>query len=275
MKNTPTKFTSLLTAFIFLSIFWCNAEALEIVSGNWDITNNSGAPANDFHMKVDVEEPAVVVLPGPGDFFNDGRFSNRNATHTSGADFNVDWTGAIPNINIGQTIHIGFQFRSSRNEARIRDAYWTFDGKKTPGDQPVLPGMQAGGLFGNLTYTIFNDTDIDITIQDLQFMITDTMVDLGDMIPYTLSGFGPSESTFTLAPGTSMTYSPGIMPPSNFLLAQLTAFPTADPTNISRMIQQHEAIHEPATLLSILSGIAGIRAGKRKQHKYPRVPETA
>jgi hypothetical protein len=66
----------------------------------------------------------------------------------------------------------------------------------------------------------------------------------------------------------SMDFDPGSMLPGGFLLAELSAFPTADPGNVSTVMFQHGVpIPETPTLLLLSLGLIGLTGFRYRRRK--------
>ncbi len=249
-------------------IFQVTLASAAIVGFNADITNRTGNTANDFHVGVGVSGGGSIILQD--DRFYTGSqdpFTVRNATNGPGSlanDIDLHWSVPSSPIQPGNTIHIGWEFDDGGlgNSTRYREGqtYWTtLNGTKLPGTQPILPGFTAAGIGSNSLFTLHNDTNQQLTIQNLAFQILTTRTDLNDMIPFALPGFTLPLSDFAIDAGMSLMFNPGSMQPGDFLLAELTAFPTSEPTNISAVMFQHGvSVPEPPTLLLVVFGIIGL-----------------
>ena len=241
-----------LTIFAMCTAGICSAA---IVSFNADITNMIGT-ADDFHVGVSVSGSATTYLQS--DRFYTGAsdpFTTRNAAlGTTINTIDLTWSGAV--VQRGRTIHIGWEFDDGGNSNSVRymngGTYWTLMKNPLKGTQPILPGFTAAGTGANSNFSLHNDTSEQITIHNLAFQILSVQTDLNDLIPFLLTGFSSPIADFSIDAGMSALLSPGLLQPGYFLLAQMTSFSTADPTNSSNVIFQHGVpIPEPSTILLV------------------------
>ena len=148
--------------FKYLSIlfltFQVSLSPAAIVGFNADITNNSSGPANDFHVEIGVSCCAGSFLQT--DRFYTGSldpFTSRIANNFGASDsIDLDWgflptvPPTRPSIQLGRTIHVGWEFddQNVRNSIRYKvgKTYWTDDGRPVPGTQPTLPGFTAASI---------------------------------------------------------------------------------------------------------------------------------
>jgi hypothetical protein len=136
-----------------------------------------------------------------------------------------------------------------KNTIRIQDAFWTDANGNQIGKSVPLPGFEAARMSPIIEFTMFNDFSEPVIIHDLQFMLSDTLIPLELLIPFTLGGFGPSQPAFTLLPGAQLSFPVGS---GQFLLAQFTSAPASDPTNEASIMYEHEDVPEPATLTLVI-----------------------
>lgn len=259
-----------------LAMFAAGVCSAAIVSFNADITNNTGT-ANDFHVGISVSGSAQTYLQS--DKFYTGAsdpFTTRAATlGTSVNTIDLDWSGAV--VQRDRTIHIGWEFDDGGHANSVRynagGTYWTLMGNRLSGTQPVLPGFTAAGIGPNSTFSLHNDTAEQLTIHNLAFQISSLQTDLNDLLPFVLPGFGSSIADITIDAGTSALFSPGLLQPGYFLLAQMTSFSSADSTNSSNIIFQHGVpVPEPSTIFLVALALGALPifrlASRRGAAKY-------
>lgn len=227
------------------------------LKGNWDITNNSGTSANDFHITAQHPDPTAAQIGN--DFFNDGFFQQKNVNVSGNGGQNVpmvinlNWIRSGAGlINAGETIHIGYEYRANNANVQILDSYWTANGVKTSGEQPKIPGFKVGSL------ALSNNTGEAITIENLNFLVSSVDVPLAALIPYTLGGFGTSLGSGTFVPtfgipdGGEVDVTPFLpsQPQSGqFLLWQFTSYADASPAFTTTGVFEAEidSVPEPST----------------------------
>ena len=249
-----------------------------IVGFNADISNQTGSTADDFHVEVVLSGGASNALAGDR-FYNgpNNPFGPPTANNFGSAtNIVLDWKSASA-IQPCRTppcpkIHIGWEFDDGGNKNSVRYAvdgtFWTIQGNRVPGSQPTLPGFTATGIGQNSLFTLHNDTNGQLTIQNLAFMLNDGQTELDAMIPFALPGFTSPIPDFVMDAGMSMDFDPGSMLPGGFLLAELSAFPTADPGNVSTVMFQHGVpIPETPTLLLLSLGLIGLTGFRYRRRK--------
>jgi hypothetical protein len=246
-------------SLLLLMLFGTGSSLAAVVSGNWDIKNMTGSEAKDFHVTI---TPGVTAGRSRITDHYDGPFGRFDSeTDGYGRNTTLKWDqGSVPSSD--NLVHVGVEIDSKVNSIQILDAFWTDGNGDQIGDSIKLPGFKAGKL-SPLEFILFNDFDAAITIQDLQFKISDVATALDLMIPFTLGGFGPSQTEFTLLPGEQMEFgSTTISGSGDFLLAQFRSFPTSDPSNEALVMYQHE-VPNASTLFLLLSGGVGLIGWKR------------
>jgi hypothetical protein len=238
-------------------VFDVRAAQVGLVGQTWNIKNETGSPATDFHITV-AAAGAVTIPPSENDIGKDRFRAVRIEAPTIGG-FRVEFSDPANPILADDTIEIAIKFKSSANEFKIADAFWTFRGVKIPvGKQPKLPNFKVHN--SDTIYTVSNETDAALLIEDLQFQIVSGEVPLELLRPFVLDGFGSSQPSFLLEPGESMDFMPGDLAPGQFLLAQLKVVDPSDPTSIIPAIQEHEAVPMGPTLALLSFGLAALAA---------------
>ncbi len=223
----------------------------DIVSANWDITNDTDQDAKDFHV--------VVVQPTiPPTNWVDGAFKNHTATEPGFPETTVTWDdGTVPK---GSSTHVGLEFDSPAGEAHPTDAWWTDKDGKQIDDKLFLPVFETNPLFGEIEFSVSNDdTDTSLVFHKLQFQTRSSHTPLDQLIPYTLPGFGPSVPDFTLSPGESMTFDIETGA-DDFVLAQMITYDPLNPADstVGTVFQDGFLVPEPATWAMTLLGFAGL-----------------
>jgi len=132
------------------------AADLSTYTATWTIPNSSNTNANDFHVVLDF--PGGV---GPT-FTSHDPFQDVDwdvAGTAPGTQITIDWSNPSSVIGIGDSVTFDFSVRIDPANAgglKVRDAYWTYDGVMTNGDQPdrdklafvPLPSGVILALFG-------------------------------------------------------------------------------------------------------------------------------
>jgi hypothetical protein len=247
------RFTPLLA--VALMIAAPTAEALPLVSATYTFPNETGIPANDFHIQVN--SGGGTTIPPTDSQISKGPFAKAKVTSPVAGGFSIDFTNAVPNIpSNGPPITIGFDFRSTINQSTVT-SFWTLNGVKIDaGTQPKLPGFKA--THDQTIYTLINNTDSALLIHNLEFEILSTETPLDLLIPYTLPGFGAAEPDFVVPADSSMDFMPGDMTSGQYLLAQLTSIDMADPLDVVLTMEQHEFVSEPPSYAVLALGLLGL-----------------
>lgn len=245
-----------------LAMFTAGICSAAIVGFNADITNDIGT-ADDFHVGIEVSGGVRIILQDDK-FYTGARdpFTIREANPGIFANtIDLDWRGAV--VQKDRKIHIGWEFDDGGlgNSVRYRkeQTYWTLMRNKLSGTQPVLPGFTAAGIGTNSTFSLHNDTAEQITIHNLAFQILTVQTELNDLLPFILPGFGSTIADFTIDAGTFSLFSPGLLKPGTFLLAQMTSYSTANPTNSSNVMFQHGVpVPEPSTIILVALALGAL-----------------
>ena len=148
-------------------------------------------------------------------------------------------------------------------EVRITRSVWTDQNGTAIASVPV-PGFKVAG---DPIYTIFNDLEdlISFEVRDLQFLSNVPEIPLSLIDPGNMSGFGPTESPFVLAPNASMDFS--VTPdldPGMWLYAQGDVYSTAGDF-LGSFLHGYQRVPEPTTLVLLTAGAAYGALGARRR----------
>jgi hypothetical protein len=162
--------TLIIVGFIGVSLATLAVQSshASIVSANWDIKNETGATAYDFHV--------VVIQPTtpPTNWVN-GAFTHHDATPAGPVGVPrtiVTWDGGTV-ANDGST-HVGVEFDSGVGEARAHDAWWTNKDGTQLGEKLFLPDFEATPLFEDTEFSVINDADTSHVFDNFSFKLGQT-----------------------------------------------------------------------------------------------------
>jgi hypothetical protein len=117
-----------------------------IVSANWDITNDTGEIAYDFHV--------VAVQPDtPSTNWVDGAFKHHNSNVVDPHHVEVTWDDGT--VDDQKSTHVGVEFDTGAGEAKAHNAWWTHKDGTQLGEKLFLPDFTATPLAGR--NRIFSD----------------------------------------------------------------------------------------------------------------------
>jgi len=285
-NNKLAKFTKFSLLSLLISSVSCltqSAQAASLAKGNWDIVNNTGQNANDFHLLVSSDSCLTLKDHFDGVF---GRF--RPVTTIScpqpGSEHFRSYTwdqGIVPN---GGKTHVGLTFSQEiRNKINIIDAFWTNQTGGRIGQPVTLPGFEVtpfGSPVGRSTPSrlrIFNDMSDPVFVQNFSYSINSSETPL-PMLMFNDSGLTTSVSDFTV--GANSFFDVFVDLPiasGDFLIFQGKACEDINCTTINgNFIYEHEhtPIPESSTVISFLGlamfglsqkGLSKIRANKNKK----------
>lgn len=182
--------------FMFCLPFVYGAEVEEVyVGANWDVqfTEPYPATANDFHVNMDVESNGIPSLHDHWQYDHIGPEQGGSNWEMSGIDIKKDMTSPTTwHISIdfqisdggfvfnGATVHFGAEFKvGDLNSLRVRMAYWTKDGEYLC--PATLMGFRAWESSVGTTARIFNDSQMPMAVDCLEFAVTSFHVPLRDM----------------------------------------------------------------------------------------------
>ncbi len=233
------------------------------VAANWDIVNNTGQLANDFHIDAYSDSNLTFVSSINGAF---GSFSNGQSGFNPLVK-NYDWSDG--NVAAGAATHIGLELlQQTWNNINIQQAYWTKDGNKIGGFVP-LPGFKvvpAGGD-GPAIVTMSNESATGIYIGNASYSVGGTETPLGSMM-FNPAGLGTSISDFSIPANSFFDIFTDIqLDGGDWLLWQGQIFSdSAHQDLIGSFVDQHEHdTPEPAGLLLTGAGLLAAAAFARKR----------
>ncbi len=238
--------------------------ASAVVSGNWDIVNNTGQDANDLHLTIRNARAVDFKESFNGPFGNPTVDDETIVSPVVG----VDWSGAT--VGAGEKIHVGVEFDKLFNSMRVVEAYWTEDKNPIGAIDSAALGFESGGLLANAFFELENSGTEQVTVRDLQFQIVADVLPLSDMLPYQFGGWGPSIPDFNLLPGEAVSFFPGLLPGGASLLAQMDVVQTSDPTDRTQMMFQHEAVPLPGAAVFAMSALAALAGLSRLRTRTAR-----
>jgi hypothetical protein len=208
------------------------------LSGTWDIVNNTGQPANDFHIDATSDSNLVFVSSVNGAF---GSFSNGQSIYNSQIK-KYDWSDG--NVAPGDDTTIGLELKQETFNKITLYAYWTKNGNQIGGAVP-LPGFSVVPPGGNGPATV-------------------TM----DNMTFNPGGLGTSVPDFTIPADSSFDMVTGLQLDSgDWLLWQGQVYSDAEHTDlIASFVDQHEHdTPEPASLLLLGACLLIAAAWARKR----------
>ncbi len=251
------------------------------LSFNWDITNETGAAARDFHVTI-VSDKALTHRRS----FN-GAFGNPTITRQAGGlVHDVTWAGGT--VANGARTHVGLEFegelgaRVSVINIRWTDANGRQQGR--PVEQPSFPGFRARPLFGFSMNNTRNEDNPEtpedeaaespnLRISDLHFVINPTKTPLENLMAGLLTGI--PELPFDIAVDSEFTgpFSglPSLLPETGFLVMEGVSSYDGGAGLIRNvfLMQAGLAIPEPSSLAAFLAAAAVLRARYRKRSMDP------
>jgi hypothetical protein len=232
------------------------------LSGTWDIVNNTGQPANDFHIDATSDSNLVFVSSVNGAF---GSFSNGQSIYNSQIK-KYDWSDG--NVAPGDDTTIGLELKQETFNKITLYAYWTKNGNQIGGAVP-LPGFSVVPPGGNgpATVTMTNGSDSSIYIDNVSFSVDSTETPLDNMT-FNPGGLGTSVPDFTIPADSSFDMVTGLQLDSgDWLLWQGQVYSDAEHTDlIASFVDQHEHdTPEPASLLLLGACLLIAAAWARKR----------
>ncbi|HAX87723.1 MAG TPA: hypothetical protein DCY91_16020 [Cyanobacteria bacterium UBA11370] len=262
LDKTPNSTLTKIATFSLLSLFVSthSAQAASLAKGNWDIVNNTGQNANDFHIVVSSDSCLTLQNHFDGVF---RRFTPQTTISCPQPGIehirSYRWDqGAVPN---GGKTHVGLTFSQEiRNKINILDAYWTNDGNRL-GKPLTLPGFEVtpfGSPVGSSTPSrlrIFNDLSDPIFVNNFSYSINDFETPL-PILMFNDSGLTTSVSDFSV--GANSFFDVFVDLPiasGDFLVFQGQACEDVNCTTVNgNFVYEHEhtPIPEPSTVISFL-----------------------
>ncbi len=243
------------TGRVILALLAANCLVLAAtVGGNWDIVNNTGVWANDFHMDFWTDTTLT-----PKTFYT-GAFSAAGCS-APGASVSCNWWDGW--VAPGQMTHVGVYFDEPvYNRLRISDAYWTLDGAKLDGSV-YMPGMDfwpPGGSWPGGPYMprwrFFNPWGDPLYIGGASMQVVGSVPALSSLM-YLTGGRGTPVNDFVI-PADSFfdVYMDIPIWDGAFAIFQGRAYLDPGRTQlVGNFVYGHEHVPEPGTGVLVLAGL--------------------
>lgn len=119
----------------------CASSPAAALLMNTDITNTTGNVVNDYHIKLESDNP--IDVQNTFRFGGDVAFDSPTITGNGSTSVSLDFSGAT--VNNGQDTHIGFY--TPTGNVKITESYWTLGGVEVT---PRL-GKVSANFYGTST----------------------------------------------------------------------------------------------------------------------------
>lgn len=257
-------------------LMWAGSVAAAPFSFNWDITNETGGAAHDFHVTILSDKPLTHRRSFRGAF--NAPTVNSQA---GGLVFDATWAGGP--VADGAKTHVGLEFTGDVGaKIKVLNIRWTdANGRQQgrPVQQPAFPGFKAAPLFGFSMNNTQNQDNPETTedeaalspvqgISDLRFAINPNKLPLESLMAGLLTG--ATEDPFEIAvdgefsgPFSGL---PSVLPETGFLVMEGVSSYEGETGLIHNvfLMQAGLLIPEPGVLSVMVAGAAGSLICRRR-----------